>query len=241
MNYELNADGSVSMMNGNAYNMDISKTGNEFIAYVPEGMNVDVWEYAKQQNRESQVNPLLGFAFENELDSQEEDFLSEEAAASNAKDVFYYKEVVNTAMIKSVAETSAKVWDEIQACTDIDTLEKLINTWSKTLAKDENVKKAMVYEMIEPALNEEDATIKEKTDEEDTTVIVKKPTVDVAVEKTMTREIQTEVTVGEETQILTSQKKYFLITKTLTPYQVYYRWMTDYSYLPANFGVVVIQ
>jgi hypothetical protein len=95
--------------------------------------------------------------------------------------------------------------------------------------------------MIEPALNEEDATIKEKTDEEDTTVIVKKPTVDVAVEKTMTREIQTEVTVGEETQILTSQKKYFLITKTLTPYQVYYRWMTDYSYLPANFGVVVIQ
>ena len=241
VNYELNANGSVSMMNGNAYNMDISKTGNEFIAYVPEGMNVDVWEYAKQQNRESQVNPLLGFAFANELDSQEEDFLSEEAAAPDAKDVFYYKEVVNTAMIKSVAETSAKVWDEIQACTDIDTLEKLINTWSKTLAKDENVKKAMVYEMIEPALNEEDATIKEKTDEEDTTVIVKKPTVDVAVEKTMTREIKTEVTVGEETQILTSQKKYFLITKTLTPYQVYYRWMTDYSYLPANFGVVVIQ
>ena len=70
------------MMSGNAYNMDISKTGNEFIAYVPEGMNVDVWEYAKQQNRESQVNPLLGFAFENELDSQEEDFLSEEDVIS---------------------------------------------------------------------------------------------------------------------------------------------------------------
>jgi len=241
VNYELKENGTASMLPGNAYNMDIAKTGNEFIAYVPEGVNVDVWEYAKQQNRESQVNPLLGFAFENELDSQEEDFLSEEAAAPDAKDVFYYKEVVNTAMIKSVAETSAKVWAEIQECTDIDTLRKLINTWSKTLAKDENVKKAMVYEMIEPQLDEETGAIKEKSDDEDsgTTTITKKPTVDVATTQTMTREI---ITFSEVTQEeIKTQKKYFLITKTLTPYQIYYRWMNDYGYLPAGFGTVVIQ
>ena len=238
VNYELNSDGSVSMMSGNAYNMDIAKTGNEFIAYVPEGMNVDVWEYAKQQNRESQVNPLLGFSFANELNSQEEEALSEEAAAPDAKDIFYYVEAVNTTMIKSLAETSAKVWAEIQACTDIDTLEKVISTWSKTLAKDENVKKALIYELVEPKLNEEDATIipKDPTDYE-----TKNPTIDVTVTKTMTREIETEVTIGEETSIVTSQKKYFLITNTLTPYQVYYRWMTEYGYLPANFGVVTIQ
>ncbi|MBQ8718290.1 MAG: hypothetical protein IJY66_03400, partial [Clostridia bacterium] len=242
VNYELKENGTASMLPGNAYNMDIAKTGNEFIAYVPEGMNVDVWEYAKQQNRESQVNPLLGFAFENELDSQEEDFLSEEAAAPDAKDVFYYKEVVNTAMIKSVAETSAKVWAEIQECTDIDTLRKLINTWSKTLAKDENVKKAMVYEMIEPQLDEETGAIKEKSDDDEdsgTTTIAKKPTVDVATTQTMTREI---ITFSEVTQEeIKTQKKYFLITKTLTPYQIYYRWMNDYGYLPAGFGTVVIQ
>ena len=238
VNYDLNADGTAYMLAGNAYNMDIAKTGNEFIAYVPEGMNVDVWEYAKQQNRESQVNPLLGFSFANELNSQEEEALSEEAAAPDAKDTFYYVEAVNTTMIKSLAETSAKVWAEIQACTDIDTLEKVISTWSKTLAKDENVKKALVYELVEPKLNEEDATIipKDPTDYE-----TKNPTIDVTVTKTMTREIQTEVTIGEETSIVTSQKKYFLITNTLTPYQVYYRWMTEYGYLPANFGVVTVQ
>ena len=238
VNYELNANGTVSMLAGNAYNMDIAKTGNEFIAYVPEGMNVDVWEYAKQQNRESQVNPLLGFSFANELNSEEEEALSEEAAAPDAKDIFYYVEAVNTTMIKSLAETSAKVWAEIQACTDIETLEKVISTWSKTLAKDENVKKALVYELVEPKLNEEDATIipKDPTDYE-----TKNPTIDVAVTKTMIREIETEVTIGEETSIVTSQKKYFLITNTLTPYQVYYRWMSDYGYLPANFGVVTVQ
>ena len=36
------------------------------------------------------------------------------------------------------------------------------------------------------------------------------------------------------------EEKYLIITKTLTPYQIYYRWMSTYNYLPAGFGAIVM-
>ncbi|MBQ9150623.1 MAG: hypothetical protein IJX72_00100, partial [Clostridia bacterium] len=45
------------------YRMDLEKTGNCFIATPPESMGADAWTYAKVQNNDSLINPLLGFDF----------------------------------------------------------------------------------------------------------------------------------------------------------------------------------
>ncbi len=46
---------------GNYYNMDIYATGNAFLAYPEPGMNAAIWENGKKQNRDSLVEPMLGF------------------------------------------------------------------------------------------------------------------------------------------------------------------------------------
>ena len=46
---------------GNYYNMDIYATGNAFLAYPEPGMNASIWENGKKQNRDSLVEPMLGF------------------------------------------------------------------------------------------------------------------------------------------------------------------------------------
>jgi len=45
------------------YRMDLEKTGNCFIVTPPESMGADAWTYAKMQNNDSLINPLLGFDF----------------------------------------------------------------------------------------------------------------------------------------------------------------------------------
>ncbi len=47
--------------NGNKYEMDIYATGNAFLAYPDPSMNASIWENGKVQNRDSLVEPLLGF------------------------------------------------------------------------------------------------------------------------------------------------------------------------------------
>lgn len=66
--YELNKDGTVKLLTSDeedygTYRMDVYKTGNSFIAYPPEELGANVWEYAKVQNGDSLVAPLLGFDF----------------------------------------------------------------------------------------------------------------------------------------------------------------------------------
>lgn len=46
---------------GNYYDMDIYATGNAFLAYPEPGMDASIWENGKKQNRDSLVEPLLGF------------------------------------------------------------------------------------------------------------------------------------------------------------------------------------
>jgi hypothetical protein len=43
--------------------MDLEKTGNCFIATPTEELGADAWTYAKVQNNDSLINPLLGFDF----------------------------------------------------------------------------------------------------------------------------------------------------------------------------------
>ena len=51
----------VADKNGNYYEMDIDVTGNTFIAHLEPGLNAAIWENGKNQNRDSLVEPLLGF------------------------------------------------------------------------------------------------------------------------------------------------------------------------------------
>lgn len=64
--YERNDDGTVTLLNGGekgTYRMDLEKTGNCFIASPTADMGADAWTYAKMQNNDSLINPLLGFDF----------------------------------------------------------------------------------------------------------------------------------------------------------------------------------
>ena len=46
---------------GNYYNMNLYATGNAFLSYLEPGMDAAIWENGKKQNRDSLVEPLLGF------------------------------------------------------------------------------------------------------------------------------------------------------------------------------------
>ena len=64
--YERNDDGTIKLLsneNFGIYRMDLEKTGNCFIATPSEELGADAWTYAKVQNNDSLINPLLGFDF----------------------------------------------------------------------------------------------------------------------------------------------------------------------------------
>jgi hypothetical protein len=64
--YERNDDGTVKLLSNEKfgiYRMDLEKTGNCFIASPTEELGADAWTYAKKQNNDSLINPLLGFDF----------------------------------------------------------------------------------------------------------------------------------------------------------------------------------
>ena len=64
--YELTDEGTVKLLNNEKfgiYRMDLEKTGNCFIATPTEELGADAWTYAKMQNNDSLINPLLGFDF----------------------------------------------------------------------------------------------------------------------------------------------------------------------------------
>lgn len=62
--YMFDANGRVSLKedkNGDKYEMDIYATGNAFLAYPDPRESASIWENGKAQNRDSLVEPLLGF------------------------------------------------------------------------------------------------------------------------------------------------------------------------------------
>ncbi|MCD7783516.1 MAG: ABC transporter substrate-binding protein [Firmicutes bacterium] len=57
-NYELDDEGKVVRLN-NEYMMNILYTGNTYVAYPEEGMDINQWEYDKQKNTDSILSPFL--------------------------------------------------------------------------------------------------------------------------------------------------------------------------------------
>lgn len=89
------------------YKMDIEKTGNCFIAHPEEGLPIDYWENAKNQNNDALVNPLLGFDFNSIFEEYDNDM---------DYNLWSY-------LMQYTAQLSA----EIEACEDIDELTKLVS------------------------------------------------------------------------------------------------------------------
>ncbi len=98
------------------YRMDIEKTGNCFIATPTAEMGgPDAWVYAKMQNNDSLINPLLGF-----------DFNMMVADADYGLDV---------ALINHINTMSEDIWKQINACASMDDLDYLMNNDTNGLKK----------------------------------------------------------------------------------------------------------
>lgn len=99
------------------YIMDLESTGNVFMAYPEEDMDVDAWEWGKKQNLEVKPYLSLGFDFKNRVAVPEGE--SEEGYT-----------LINAANIKKIQEVSADVEKQIQNCANLEELEALIARWA---------------------------------------------------------------------------------------------------------------
>ncbi len=105
----------------NDYMMNMDVTGNCFLAYPEEGKPANYWENVRLQNSEALIDPLLGFDLTELVDSRT---TSAETPAS-----------LDNTMIQDIAEMSAAIWEELEACTSYTEYKNLVNgpTGSATL------------------------------------------------------------------------------------------------------------
>ncbi len=99
------------------YFMNIESTGNVFMAYPEEDMDLDVWEWGKKQNLD--VKPFLSIGF---------DFANRLAVPDGEDPESYY--LLNVANINKINELSADIEKQLGAVKSIDELEELIARWS---------------------------------------------------------------------------------------------------------------
>ncbi len=99
------------------YFMNIESTGNVFMAYPEEDMDLDVWEWGKKQNLEAKPFLSLGFDFTNRLAVPEGE--SEEEYT-----------LLNVANINKINELSVDIEKQLAAAKNIDELESLIARWA---------------------------------------------------------------------------------------------------------------
>mgnify|MGYP004560018677 FL=1 len=111
VNYTIDEKGALHRTDTNEYFMDIAKTGNVFMAYPEEGMNLDAWTYGKKQNLEAKIDCTLGFRF-----------YEEASELSN----------IDLAAVKLIAEESAKIAAELAAIKDYDTYAQKIEEYATT-------------------------------------------------------------------------------------------------------------
>lgn len=115
--YERNDDGTVKLLsneNYGIYRMDLEKTGNCFIATPTEELGADAWTYAKKQNNDSLINPLLGFDFN--LATADSDYS------------------LDVALIDHIKELNAEALALIEECDNKDDLMSLMGDTSDSLS-----------------------------------------------------------------------------------------------------------
>ncbi len=115
--YKLDEDtGKVVRLNQD-YLMDINTTGNIFMAYPEEDMELDAWEWGKQQNRDALPYLTLCFDLEDYLPVPD----GEEAVSEY---------VLDLDQVNRLNELSKQIWEQIDSCPSLEELEKLITQWS---------------------------------------------------------------------------------------------------------------
>ena len=116
-NYRILESGKLERQNQN-YMMDLHKTGNIFIAYPEEDMEIDAWEWATKQNLDAGTYPTVGFKFDKADPFDEE-------------------------LVNIIAGYTAEVKKEMDACKTADELKALFDTYyTKYAGTQIQVKKA---------------------------------------------------------------------------------------------------
>jgi putative aldouronate transport system substrate-binding protein len=103
VNYRILESGKLERYNHN-YMMDLHKTGNIFIAYPEEDMELDAWEWARKQNLDAGIYPTVGFKFDK-------------------------NDPVDEELISIIAGYSAEVEKEIAACKTVEELSALFENY----------------------------------------------------------------------------------------------------------------
>lgn len=108
----------VADKNNNYYMMDLYATGNAFIAHLEPGMNASIWENGKNQNRDSLVEPMLGFDLAEYADSATA--FGTPATVTNTKS---YSTTFRSGLNKDVLSEDALLKAWLETC-DADVEEK---------------------------------------------------------------------------------------------------------------------
>ena len=241
VNYTRHTDGTVSATSSNKYLMDVAKTGNEFLAYVPTGTDAAYWEYAKQQNRESLVDPLLGFDFATVIGllNAEDSLLEDETKLMDPNSDEYKKqddymiETIDTTQIKFISDLSDTVWQRLEKCKNVDEFDAEVE---KLLAKELDPEmypelwRSLQYDVLAPKF---DPDGKVSIDPATKQPLVLNPTINASMEPTPRYEMVEDENGNQVEQMVGS---YFVYRYSINPYQLYYRWLKAYSYLPAGFA-----
>ena len=111
---------TVKLLPGNeeygVYSMDVEKTGNCFIVTPTAEMGgANAWDYAKVQNNDSLINPLLGFDFNTMLEDSEYG--------------------LDVELITHINELSDETWVKIMECETAEDLKELIENTTNGLMK----------------------------------------------------------------------------------------------------------
>lgn len=99
------------------YIMNLESTGNVFMAYPEEDMDLDVWEWGKKQNLEVKPYLSLGFDFANRV------------AVPEGEDPEAYS-LLNIKNIQTIQQLSAEIEAQINNCANLEELETLIAKWA---------------------------------------------------------------------------------------------------------------
>lgn len=105
------------------YIMNLESTGNVFMAYPEEGMELDVWEWGKKQNLEAKPYLSLGFDFSSYVNVLEEEYSGDEIT-------YVTKNYVNIANIETINALSADIEKQISEAKSLAELEELITKWA---------------------------------------------------------------------------------------------------------------
>ncbi|MGM9642958.1 MAG: hypothetical protein ACI3XI_07090 [Eubacteriales bacterium] len=117
VHYKIDDDTGRLVRLNHDYMMDIETTGNVFLAYPEEYMELDVWEWGKKQNLDAKPYLTIGFDFSNRL------------AVPEDEDPKEYT-LLNTTDMDSINKLSAEVYEEYLNCRSLAELETLITKWA---------------------------------------------------------------------------------------------------------------